>query len=320
MKVYRSLTELGDGLRNTAVTVGNFDGVHLGHREMFRRVKARARELGGAAVVVTFIPHPLKVVASTKRLRLINTYAEKELLIGASGVDFLVVIPFDADFAALDAEAFVREILVGKIGMKHLVVGYDYAFGHGRHGNVALLRSMGERLGYTIDVLEPVGNGETVYSSTAVRTLIAAGDVFRVVSILGRHFSLAGRVIHGHSRGKGLGFPTANVCTDKELIPKDGVYAVKVKMGNVVLDGACNIGNNPTFGDCATAIEVFIFDYDGDLYGKELRLYFVARIRDEKSFPDKEALVKAIATDVATCREILAKTAVIEYREYLEMD
>lgn len=319
MKIFRSLAELGEGLRNTAVTVGNFDGVHLGHREMFRRLKARAQELGGSSVVVTFIPHPLKVVASTKQLRLINTYAEKELLIEASGIDSLVVIPFNADFATLDAESFVKDILVDLLGMKHLVVGYDYAFGRGRQGDVKLLTALGERLGYSIEVLEPVGNDEVVYSSTSVRSLVTAGEVSRVVSILGRHFSLAGTVVHGHSRGKGLGFPTANIATDKELLPKDGVYAVKVKVGEAILNGACNIGSNPTFGDTATAIEVFLFEYDQDLYDKELRLYFVDRIRDEITFPDKETLVAAIAADVARCREILAQTSVIEYREYLEM-
>jgi riboflavin kinase/FMN adenylyltransferase len=317
MLLCRSLDELPPPAGPTAVTVGNFDGVHLGHREMFRRLMARARDMGGKSVVVTFRPHPLKVLNPSHPLRLINTYEEKETLIEASGVDALLVIPFDRDFAAVSPEEFVGEVLVKRLGMKHLVVGYDYGFGRDRRGNATLLRNLGESYGYTLELLEPIGNGGTVYSSTSVRRMIEAGDVAGVVAILGRHFSLAGRVVHGHHRGRGLGFPTANLVTEKELIPRDGVYAVKVKVGERLLDGACNIGCNPTFGDAERAIEVFILDHGEELYGQEVRLYFVERIRDERAFAGKEELMAAISRDVARCREILATAMVIGYRDYL---
>lgn len=318
MKVFRSIEEIHEKLPRAVVTIGNFDGVHLGHREIFRRLKRAAAELGGVSVVITFEPHPLKVLPVGKRLRLINTYAEKQTLIEASGVDYLVTIPFTPEFAAISADEFVRDILVERIGVVKVIIGYDYAFGRNREGNAEFLRRLGQELGFEVQVLEPIGDGTTVYSSSNVRRLIESGNVKDVVSLLGRHFSLGGVVVHGFHRGKGLGFPTANLKTDKELIPRFGVYAVKVKIGDTVYDGACNIGDNPTFQDGGTSIEVFIFDYDGDLYGREVRLYFVERIRDEEKFADVETLQKAIARDVARCREKLGGVSIIEYREYLE--
>lgn len=318
MKIYRSLEEIVDKLPNAVVTIGNFDGVHLGHREIFCRLKRAAAELSGVSAVITFVPHPLKVLAPEKSPLLINTYAEKELLIEASGIDYLIEIPFSREFAQTTAREFVENILVGKIGMRRLVIGYDYAFGRGREGDVPFLQRMGGELGFAVDVLEPIGNGATIYSSTLVRQMVAAGKVEEVVSLIGRHFSVGGTVVHGHHRGKGLGFPTANLETDKELVPAYGVYAVKVKIDDRIYDGACNIGDNPTFGDLGRAIEVFLFDFSGDLYGREVRIYFVSRVREERKFPDAEALKAAIDADVKRCRELLAGVSIIEYREYLE--
>lgn len=317
MIVFRNLQDIQEKLPGAVATIGNFDGVHLGHREIFRRVRDAAARSGGVSVVITFVPHPLKVVPSGKNLRLINTCAEKEMLIEASGMDYLIAIPFDPEFAALSAEEFIRTILVDKIGIRKLIIGYDYKFGRGRGGNVALLQRMGELLGFSVEVLQPIGNGSTIFSSTLIRQIIASGDVKNVVPLLGRHFSVGGKVVHGHKRGVGLGFPTANLETDKELLPPPGVYAVKVKLGTGIYDGACNIGDNPTFEGGELAIEVFLFDFNADLYGQELRLYFIERIRDERKFPDVEALKEAIAADVLQCREILRTTSLIEYSEYL---
>lgn len=318
MKIFRSLEEIAAPFAGSAVTIGNFDGVHLGHREIFRRVKAAAAAIGGNSVIVTFAPHPMKVLAPEKSPLLINTYAEKELLIEVSGIDYLVVIPFTKEFAATTASEFARDVLVGKIGMKRLIIGYDYAFGRNREGNAEFLRQAGRELGFEVEVLEPLGNGATVYSSSLIRAMIAEGRVAEVVSLLGRHYSLAGKVVHGHSRGRGLGFPTANLETEKELVPRNGVYAVKVRIDETVWDGACNIGDNPTFGDAGRSIEIFLFDFEGDLYGREMRVYFVERLRDERKFADADFLVRQIAEDVARCRGILRDTTIIEYREYLE--
>jgi riboflavin kinase/FMN adenylyltransferase len=318
MIIYRTLKAITAPLQNPVVTIGNFDGVHLGHREMFRRLKESAVEIGGVSVVVTFDPHPLRVVASGKSVALINTLEEKVKLIAASGLDYLLIIPFGQTFSNITAAEFVEQILVGTIGVKRLLIGYDYAFGKGREGNVELLRQLGEKFSFRVDVLAPISIDGTIYSSSLIRTMIRGGDVSEVVRYLGRHFSLGGRVVHGLHRGKGLGFPTANIVTDKELIPADGVYAVKVRIGEELYDGACNIGNNPTFADGQQSIEAFIFDFDGELYGQDIRLYFIERLRDERRFSSPQELVAAISADVQRCRAILASTPLVVYQDYLE--
>jgi riboflavin kinase/FMN adenylyltransferase len=315
MKIIRKLEEITEKLPNPSVTIGNFDGVHLGHREIFRRVKNMASELGGVSVVITFVPHPLKVLAPHKNFKLITPYSEKEALIEASGVDYLVTIPFSREFAAISAETFVRDILVERIGMRKLVIGYDYAFGRNREGDVNLLRRLGNELGFSVEMLEQIGNGETIFSSSAIRSLIEDGEVKKVVPLLGRFFSVKGRVVHGLHRGRQLGFPTANIEAYDELLPKGGVYAVKVEYGGRIFDGACNIGCNPTFKAEKLTVEVNIFDFDGDLYDKELTVHFVERVRGDRKFSDVAALSQAIARDVDLCREILSGVSLVKYHE-----
>jgi riboflavin kinase / FMN adenylyltransferase len=318
MILYRSIDEISAPLCKAVVTIGNFDGVHLGHREIFRRLKSAARLIDGVSVVITFHPHPLHVIDPSRRLTLINTLDEKITLIEASGVDYLIVIPFTQEFASIDAADFVEKILVARIGMKKIIIGYDYAFGKGRVGNSRMLESLGKKLLFEVEELSPINTGDTVYSSSLVRKMIREGKVSDVVRFLGRHFSLAGYVVHGAHRGKTLGFPTANISTDKELLPADGVYAVKVKIDDRLYDAACNIGSNPTFGTAPVSIEVFILDFSMELYDSEIRVYFIERIREEKRFRSVEELKEAIADDVARCRLILESTPLVIYREYLE--
>jgi riboflavin kinase/FMN adenylyltransferase len=318
MKIIRDLKELKAPLPNAVVTIGNFDGVHLGHREIFRRVVSKAGELGGVSVVYTFVPHPLKVLAPERAPRLINTYGEKERLVEASCIDVLICTPFTRETATLSADHFVEEILVKKIGVRYLVVGYDYAFGRNREGNAEFLRRKGESLGFAVEVLGPiVGQGE-VFSSTRIRQMLIDGDVKSVVGLLGRHFSLQGEVIHGDKRGAGLGFPTANLATEKEILPRPGVYAVKVKFGSRHLDGVVNIGCNPTFCREGLSVEVHLLDFREQIYGETLRLYFVERLRDEIPFPSPEALRQAIDADIVSARQILAEARIVEYRDYLD--
>jgi riboflavin kinase/FMN adenylyltransferase len=305
MIVFRNTDEIPANLPNPVVTVGNFDGVHPGHREIFRRVRTAAAETGGVSVVVTFIPHPLKVLAPERDFRLITTYAEKERLIGESGVDYLVTLPFTREFAAIPAAVFVRGILMERIGMKKLIIGYDYAFGRNREGGVELLRRLGGELGFDVEVLAQIGDGETGFSSSMVRERIAEGDVRGVAPLLGRYFSVGGKVVHGLHRGRKIGFPTANVESEEELLPKPGVYAVKVEWNGSLRDGACNIGDNPTFHGARITVEVHLLDFDGDLYGSELRVHFIDRIRDERKYPDVLSLMEAIQGDVDRCREVL---------------
>lgn len=315
MLIYRTIEEIPAPFPHAVVTVGNFDGVHLGHRAIFKKISQAAMELGGVSVVVTFAPHPLKVLAPERDFRLITTYAEKERLIAESGIDVLVIVPFTREFSNISAEKFVREILVRSIGMKSLVIGFDYVFGKNRQGDVNLLRKLGEEISFSVEVLDQVGNGETGFSSSMVRELISAGDVRGVVSLLGRYFSVGGEVVHGFHRGKQLGFPTANIEVEEDLLPKPGVYAVKVEGDGWGRDGACNIGNNPTFYGSSVTVEVHLLDFDADLYGSSLRIYFVERVRDEREFTDVFSLQEAIRNDVSRCREILAKVSLIRHHE-----
>lgn len=318
MKILQGLTHGKRVQERSVVTIGNFDGVHLGHREIFRLVVSRARELHGAATVLTFVPHPLKVLAPQRAPRLINTYAERERLIAASCIDTLVELPFDRLLAGMSAEDFVANILVASLDVRHLIVGYDYAFGRNRQGDSAFLQACGREFGFDVEILAAQLRDDEVYSSTRIRELLSAGDVEQAVSLLGRHFSLEGEVIHGAGRGRGLGFPTANLRSDKELLPAPGVYAVKVRRGAVLLDGVANLGHNPTFAGERLSVEVHLFDFHGDLYGECLRVYFLKRLRAEIRFPAVADLISAIGDDVAQAREILATTRLIVYREYLD--
>lgn len=327
MKVVRSLAELARPPRGTVLTIGNFDGVHLGHREIFRRVVRCARAAHGTAAVLTFEPHPLRLLAPDRAPLRINTPAEKIRLIEASCIDLLLVLPFTTELAALTATDFLEQVLLGSLAVRHLIVGYDYAFGRHRQGDIDFLRRMADRHGFTLDVLQPINSSQGVYSSTQIRQAIAAGAVDEVVRVLGRNFTLDGRVVHGDGRGRALGFPTANLLTDKELLPRDGVYAVKVKWREQLYDGVANLGRRPTFpaaggegGPLAQArsLEIHLLDFRGDLYGENLRLYFVERLRDEQRFTRPEDLQAAISNDVAEARACLTAAEIVVYQEYLD--
>lgn len=318
MEIIHSLDEIRQPFNKTVATLGNFDGVHLGHRAIFRSVVERARKDGAVSMVCTFEPHPLKVLAPEHAPRLINTREEKERLIAASQVDVLVQIPFERNLASLPPVAFVDDILLGKLGVKHLIVGYDYAFGRERAGDACFLRTQGVSKGFGVDIFGPVQYEGKVLSSTRVRQSILRGDVEHACRLLGRHFNMEGRVVHGDQRGNSLGFATANIETDKELLPLDGVYAGKVKYNEVVHNAVINIGYKPTFGENSLSIEVHILDFEGDLYHENMRVYFVARLRDEQKFPGTDELIKAIKNDIQRARSILDKCRIIEYSEYMD--
>ena len=318
MQVIKQFQNLAGFPSGAVATIGNFDGVHLGHREIFRRVVAEARHRDCSSMVVTFNPHPMKVLDPEKAPRLLNTYAEKERLIAASCVDTLVEIPFDQHVAAMPPAEFVQEILVEKLHIAHLVVGYDYTFGRDRTGNADFLAAMGKKQGFTVETVGPVLRDAEISSSTLIRKLLSAGDVSAVVGPLGRNFTLEGRVVKGVGRGKGLGFPTANILTDKEILPRPGVYAVKVRYRDEQHDAVMNIGFNPTFGTERISLEVHILDFSADLYDETLRVYFVERLRDEQVFASIEQLVEAIDADILRARDILHNNKVVVYREYLD--
>jgi len=319
MHIVQSIIDLPATFSSSAVTLGNFDGVHLGHRELFRSLVRVARDLNCPSVVYTFQPHPLKVIAPDRAPLLLNTLEEKRRLVAASHIDYLIEAPFTTDFARVRPQEFVTDILLDKLKIKALVVGYDYAFGKGREGNANFLKACGDQYGFNVDVLQPVGDDGLPYSSTRIRAMVAAGDVADLVRLLGRQYNLEGVVVSGDQRGRELGFPTANLDTDKEQLPATGVYAVKVRCGLQEYSGVVNIGNRPTFDGLNSTIEVYLLDFSGQLYGEKLRIYFVERLRSEQRFASVDELVSAIEKDIVRARQILQSTQIIQYREYLSL-
>ncbi len=289
----------------SAVTIGNFDGVHRGHVELFNRLKEISAAHGLPSVVVTFEPHPLKVLSPNSAPSLITTFDQKIALISDSGVDCLVVVPFTIELSQMSAEDFVLRILCESLGMRHILIGHDYAFGRGREGSYETLELLGLNHGFTLDDLEPIGHGNMIYSSSLVRNQLFSGDMTAVSGILGRYYMISGSVVHGREIGHAIGFPTANISTMNELIPPDGVYAVMALIKGRLVKGACNIGLNPTFEGGSRTIEVFLFDFSDQIYGNEISVYFVQKLRDVMKFPDAASLVKAISNDVDRTRTIL---------------
>ena len=289
----------------SCVTIGNFDGVHRGHAEIFAHLKKKSMERGLPSVVVTFEPHPLKVLAPKSAPSLITTFEQKCALIGEAGIDYLVVVPFSTEFSRLSATDFVLKILCGSLGMRHIIIGHDYAFGRGREGNFTTLESLGAVNGFTLEDLPPVGEAGVVFSSSLVRSAVADGDMDAASRILGRYFQIVGTVVHGREIGHSLGFPTANISTPNELIPSDGVYAVMAEVAGHRIKGACNIGTNPTFGGEKRTIEAFLLDFSGQIYDQGITVHFVKKLRQEQRFADVTALKSAISRDVEDTRVIL---------------
>lgn len=305
MIVVRDWKDLPQPPQRTVLTIGNFDGVHRGHQELFRQVVAKARAIDGTAVVYTFCPHPLKVLRPQIAPQLITTLAEKEALLRAAGIDLMICLPFDQAMANMSAETFVREVLVDRLGLTHLVVGEDYAFGRGREGTVAFLQACAPRYGFTVEAIAPVADAQANYSSTRIRQMVQAGQMEQVAELLGRPYGLTGTVIHGDKRGRTLGFPTANLATAKELLPAAGVYAVRVQVGGDSYPGVAHVGGKPTFGAMDRGVEVHLLGFDGVLYGQKIRVQFATRLRGETTFPSAEALAAAIRGDVARAQEFL---------------
>jgi riboflavin kinase/FMN adenylyltransferase len=309
MDTFRGHTSLSRRLRNAVVAIGNFDGVHRGHAHIFKQARGLAAGLGGESVVLTFDPHPAKVLAPSYAPPLITPLQRKLELIAAEGVDVTVVEPFDRAFAGKSPDEFARGVLVDGLGARHVVVGYDFTFGAKRSGNVQLLAELGPKLGFGVTVVPPISVDGIVCSSTKVREFVLEGRVDGAALVLGRAPEVQGEVVHGDGRGRSIGVPTANVQPEAELLPKNGVYAGWAER---LSDGrrwtaAINVGTNPTFVEGRNVrVEAHLLDCDEDLYGQRLRLGFVARLRDEERFPSREALVAQIRSDVEATRKRMA--------------
>jgi riboflavin kinase/FMN adenylyltransferase len=307
MMVFHDLPQDTASFSRTVVTIGNFDGVHLGHRSILARVVKRAKELEAQSVAVTFDPHPMKVLRPKAALPLLTTPEQKTELMAASGLDAVVVLPFTREFAALPAREFVRRYFLEGLRVREVVVGHDYCFGRGREGNIELLKEMGRNHGFTVQVVWAVEVEGAVVSSSLIRAMLRLGKVEEAGRLLGRPYGVAGRVVAGKGRGaKLLGIPTANIRPENELLPATGIYAVRVRRGKETLEGAANIGTAPTFADGEYTLEIHLLDFSGDIYGEELAVEFVARLREERRFPGIEALAAQIKADIAKAREVLA--------------
>jgi riboflavin kinase/FMN adenylyltransferase len=297
-------------VRDTVITVGTFDGVHRGHRDVIERVVARARFLKIPSVLVTFNPHPMEVVNPSAAPLLLSTHDEKLEVIAETGIDYMAVVPFTPELASFSAEAFVERMLRRCFRMRELLIGYDHGFGRQRTGDVNVLRALGERDGFRVEAVDPVStsDGRSV-SSTSIRRAIAGGDLDRASASLGRLYSVSGRVIEGAKRGRTIGFPTLNLGPPppRKLLPPEGVYAVRVQTPSGPVGGMMNLGPRPTFGDSATSLEAHLFDISGDFYGAHVRIDFVARLRETRKFASVEQLSAQLVHDEREARNALTQ-------------
>lgn len=295
--------------RGTVVTVGTFDGVHRGHWAVLQEIRLRAKETGRRSVLVTFHPHPLKIVRPDQAPPLLTTPAEKKEILAETGLDYAVFLSFNHILAAYSPQRFVEEILIGRLGVQELVIGYDHGFGKGRSGDVLTLRDIGRDLRFTVDVVSPIRAGEEPVSSTRIRNALLEGDVEEARRGLGRPYCIQGMVVRGEGRGKSLGFPTANLWVpgDGKLIPPPGVYAVRAGVKRGVFGGALHIGPRPTFRGSPPTIELHLMDFDGDLYGDQIRVEFIQFLREVHPFSSASALVDQLKLDVSAARAALAR-------------
>ncbi len=285
---------------NTVVTIGTFDGVHLGHRKILAETVSKSKEYNSRNFLITFDPHPRTVVSENYKMKLLTTKEEKIELLEKAGIENVYIVNFTKEFAQLSSEDFVKEILCDKIGARHLVIGYDHKFGKDRKGDEHLLLSLGKKYGFDVTTVGPVEMNGEIISSTLIRRYLLAGKVRKANDLLGREYSLTGKVVKGSMRGRELGFPTANieVNSKNKLIPSNGVYIVKVKLEDRIKFGVLNIGFRPTFGDEEELfVEVHILDFREEIYNFEITVNFLEHLRPEIKFGSKEELIEQIKKD-----------------------
>ena len=310
MELIENIEKITSPYPNAVISIGNFDGVHIGHQALFYEVIEKANELNGTSIAMTFEPHPIRVLKQNGQPPLITLYEQKIELMERSGLDVLICVPFTPEFAALSAKDFVEDLLVQRIGMKAIVVGKDYTYGKNREGTLATLQADGDRLGFEVIVADWIKIPNSLpgrTSSTLIRELVMDGNVIEAGKLLGRYYQIRGKVVTGRDRGgKLLGFPTANINLQDELCPKKGVYAVTVERRGKLYKGVANIGYSPTFEDQCFTVEVHILDFNEDIYGEKIRVNFVSRLRDEVKFNSVEELSEQIKKDVQKASELLS--------------
>jgi riboflavin kinase / FMN adenylyltransferase len=305
MEIIRVREKIYQNFNAPSVALGNFDGVHLGHQQILARTIETAHSKGRDAVVYTFDPHPRLVLNLVPEIPRITTPRERADLLEHLGVDVLILAEFTREFAMQTPEEFVQNVLAEELGTRNLFIGENYRFGKGRSGTPQTLRKMAPELGFIVHVVPPVRVDDAVVSSSRIREHLIHGEIRRANVLLGREFTIEGRVIHGHHRGKAIGFPTANIKPEVKLHPPEGVYAVYCRTDSGIHPGVMNIGSNPTFKDRRVSYEVYVLDFEGDLYGQNIRVYLVEKLRPEMTFSGVEELKAQIRKDVDQGREIL---------------
>jgi len=294
-------------LHGAVVAIGNFDGVHRGHRAVIGAALSRARGLRRKAAALTFLPHPRLFLRPQDSLFQLSGEREKMRLLATTGLNGALIMTFDAELAATSAEDFIEKILVGRFGIGGAAIGFDFHFGRNRAGSPAFLAEQGQRLGFAVDIVPPLEDEGRPVSSGAVRTALTQGRVVEAAELLGAPWFVSGEVIHGEKRGRELGFPTANIRLHPSCVLKHGIYAVRVAVGDMRYDGVASFGVRPMFDDGAPLLEVFLFDFDGDLYGQTVDVAFIGWIRPEQKFPDIDALKRHMLADVRQARDSLKR-------------
>lgn len=307
MKIHQGLNAI-QPIRNAVVTIGTFDGVHIGHREILQRLKEIALKNNGETVVVTFWPHPrLVLFPDDDSLKLLSTFEEKAEILLNLGIDHLVAIPFTKEFSNLTSEQYTRRVLLDKIGTKRLVIGYDHRFGKNREGSFEHLKANEKEYGFKVEEISKQEIDNIAVSSTKIRKALEIGDVKTANSYLGQHYSLSGKVVEGNRIGRKIGFPTANIeIVEKfKLVPADGVYAVKVSLDDRNYQGMLNIGNRPTIGDDKRSIECNIFNFSADIYNSKIKVELIERVRAELKFDNVEQLKQQLEMDQLLVKSFL---------------
>ncbi|PIE34587.1 riboflavin biosynthesis protein RibF [candidate division KSB3 bacterium] len=312
MRIFSTIDEIQETFPVPVVTLGNFDGVHLGHQSLFKQVQERAQQLRGTSIVLTFDPHPQRILYPEREFYLINHIEEKREIIRQCGIDVLICMVFTQEFAAQDPEEFVKKVLVEKLHLHEMYVGYDSRFGQGKKGSPEMLKSLGERYGFHTVIIPPITHNGLVASSTKIRQLIRQGQIGQAAQLLNRPYAIDGSVVPGTQRGANLlGYPTANIDVIHELIPKSGVYICYIKWNKHNYPAVINVGSNPTFHANHVTVEAYLLDFHHDLYGSQISAHFLKRIRDELTFPNARTLVEQIDHDVCVARAYFQTKSVL---------
>lgn len=308
MKIYRSIQDYNEEKRSV-VTIGTFDGIHLGHQKILSRLIKSSKNKDLNSVVLTFFPHPRIILNKYNEVKMIDTLDEKIIHLNEIGIDSLIIHPFDKNFSLLSANQFIKDFLVDKLKIKHIIIGYDHRFGKGREASVTDLKNYADDYDFTVEEIKAQEIEKITVSSTKIRNSINQGDIKTTEKYLGRYFNLTGKVVKGDGLGKKINYPTANIFIEEtyKIIPKDGVYLVETIIKDKLFKGMMNIGHRPTIGTNVKSIEVHLFNFNEDIYGQVISIKMISKIRDEKKFSSIQALKEQLVKDENYCLKLINK-------------